>query len=234
MSTAQQRTQTHQKDSRQRDLATIHIARKELERTVGLTEDAYRDLLWAMCQVRSSADLDWTGRQRLLEHFKKLGFKPRSQGTPSKAAKPYSRPSTALAQDPESTMIRGLWLMLHELGAVRNPSEASLTAYSKRMTGVDALQWANGYKANGNHHKYILIESLKKWSMRHLPEAVKAKGDEVSKAYKAGTIQLDDQQILRLRSIVGEARSRGTFDPTYAAWLALKEALRTPAIGETP
>lgn len=47
---------------RQNDLAAIHIAKKQL----GLDENAYRDLMATVCGgVRSAADLDTAGRQRL-------------------------------------------------------------------------------------------------------------------------------------------------------------------------
>ena len=54
--------------ARNGDLASIHIRKAEL----GLDDDAYRDLLWAIARVRSAADLDMTGRKTVLEHLNKL------------------------------------------------------------------------------------------------------------------------------------------------------------------
>ena len=57
--------------TRNRELAQIHIARQQL----GMDDDAYRDVLWTVARVRSAADLDWSGRKRVLDHLKACGFK---------------------------------------------------------------------------------------------------------------------------------------------------------------
>jgi phage gp16-like protein len=74
-----------------------------------------------------------------------------------KRTKPQPR---KLADDPQSKMIRALWLQLHEAGKVRNPSEEALAAFVKRQHSVDALQWLSTEKAQK------LIEELKKWLAR--------------------------------------------------------------------
>lgn len=60
--------------SRKNDLAKIHIARNQL----GLSDDDYRAVLWARCNVHSAADLDHSGRQHLLQHFRALGWKAKA------------------------------------------------------------------------------------------------------------------------------------------------------------
>jgi len=60
-------------DQRRRDLATIHMAKAQ----IGMADDAYRDILWSVARVRSSADLDQAGRSKLLDHFKACGWKPK-------------------------------------------------------------------------------------------------------------------------------------------------------------
>jgi phage gp16-like protein len=57
--------------TRNNELAQIHIARQQL----GMDDDAYRDVLWTVARVRSAADLDWSGRKRVLDHLKACGFK---------------------------------------------------------------------------------------------------------------------------------------------------------------
>lgn len=52
-------------DTRRRELARIHIRAKE----IGLTGDAYRDMLHAVARVRSASDLDAAGRKRVLDHL---------------------------------------------------------------------------------------------------------------------------------------------------------------------
>ncbi|STZ83109.1 phage associated protein [Bergeriella denitrificans] len=56
--------------------------------------------------------------------------------------------------------IRALWLELHRLGAVRNPSELALAKFVKRMTGVDYQGWLDVDNASK------VIEHLKKWVLR--------------------------------------------------------------------
>jgi phage gp16-like protein len=86
-----------------------------------------------------------------IEVMKASGFKIKHRKDKS------SRP---LAGDAQSKKIRALWLEMHAQGIVRNPSEASLAAYIKRLTGVDALQWLSSEQAAG------VIEALKKWQQR--------------------------------------------------------------------
>ena len=208
-------------DLRRRELAQIHIAVQQL----GMTEDDHRSLLWSVCQVKSAADLDWTGRKRYLDHLKKLGFKPRSKAGRSSQPRPRtgtSAPSSRpLAQDAESRKIRALWIMLHQLGAVRNPSEESLAAYVKRIAKVDALQWITGEQAE------TVIETLKKWSMRYLPDQVKSMAQQLATSIKAAEIQVSQEDLINLRSLVGIAQDRKTFDPMQAAWEALKKTIES-------
>lgn len=208
-------------DLRRRELAQIHIAVQQL----GMTDDDHRSLLWSVCQVKSAADLEWTGRKRYLDHLKKLGFKPRTKagklsqpGPRTGMPAPSSRP---LAQDAESRKIRALWIMLHQLGAVRNPSEESLAAYVKRIAKVDALQWITGEQAE------TVIETLKKWSMRYRPDQVKSMAQQLATSIKAAEIQVAQEDLINLRSLVGIAQDRKTFDPMQAAWEALKKTIES-------
>lgn len=132
-------------DIRNRELAQIHIAKQQL----GLDDDTYRNLLWTVARVGSAAELDWAGRKTVLDHFKSRGWTKR----PARKA----TQSRSLAEDPQSKMIRALWLSLHEKGIVRDPSERALSAYIKRITRRDALQWLNIKEAAH------VIETLKKW-----------------------------------------------------------------------
>jgi phage gp16-like protein len=185
---------------REREIRLIHVAKRELE----MEDDAYRSMLWAVARVRSAKDLDFTGRKKVLDHLKACGFKVRSKAAPS----------LPLAQDAESRKIRALWLFLHQLGAVQNPSEEALAAYVKRITGVEALQWVNGKQA------LALIESMKKWAMRFLPEIVK----QLTQA--AQTIALSDQDRLKIGIAVKTAFERQTFDPMLLAWEILTNVLK--------
>ena len=194
---------------RLRLIRLIHVAKRDLR-----MEDAdYRAVLATALKgtKQSSQDMSLTELERALAHLKRCGFKVRTKAK-SAPAKPKS--SRALAADPGSTKIRALWLMLHELGAVKNPSEAALAAYVKRITHVEALQWIDGEQAE------TVIETLKKWALRYLPDAIKKLVEQV-KAKRLGYME-----AMRLNEALNVAFSRGTFDPMVSAWQALNDALR--------
>jgi phage gp16-like protein len=86
-----------------------------------------------------------------VEEMKRLGFKVKHRKDKS---------SRKLAEDAQSKKIRALWLEMHDQGIVRNPSEASLAAYVKRLTEIEALQWLSTEQA------ICVIETLKKWQKR--------------------------------------------------------------------
>jgi phage gp16-like protein len=135
---------------RNNELAQIHIAKKDL----GLDDDTYRAVLWTVARARSSKELDFHGRKAVIKHFKERGWKNK----PATKAKS----SRALATDPQSKMIRALWLELHAKGAVNDPSEQALASYIKKRTkpAVEALQWMSSQQASRT------IEELKKWLAR--------------------------------------------------------------------
>ncbi len=127
-----------------REIQLIKIAQKQL----GMDDHTYRSVLWSVARVKSSTELDFAGRKKVLEHMEACGFK-RTKPQPRK-----------VADDPQSMKMRALWLELHAAGKVRNPSESALAAFVKRQTGRDALQWLNTREASA------VIEDLKKWLAR--------------------------------------------------------------------
>ncbi len=128
-----------------KDYAKIHIALKEL----GLDDQNYRDILHWKFKAKSAKELNKRQVTVLLNFFKSKGWK-------AKAAKQRGR----MAADPQSRKIRALWITMHQDGLIKNPSEAALSKYVKRMTGVERLEWCAGYQ------KARVIEALKKWGER--------------------------------------------------------------------
>jgi phage gp16-like protein len=78
-------------DVRKSELAQIHIGRQQL----GMDDGTYRDMLWTVARVRSSADLDWVGRKRVLDHMKACGFKVKPKRLPA-AHKPLAMTKEAI------------------------------------------------------------------------------------------------------------------------------------------
>ena len=206
------RTTAAKQDARQRLIRLIHVGKREL----GLDDETYRTLLSGCVAKDSTSTMSVPELERVLERMKRSGFKVRV-----KSARPpaQSRPGRPLAQYPEARKVRALWLFLHQLGAVKNPSEEALAAYVKRIAKVDALQWTNGNQTEA------LIETLKKWAMRYLPGQVREMAQTLSEAIKTGSVTLSDEELTGLRSTVGLAQTRQTFDPMQTAWDALKTAL---------
>lgn len=139
---------THVDNSRKRDLAVIHLAKKQLN----LDDDAYRDLLFSIARVRSSKDLDWTGRKRVLEHFEKIGFK---------RAVPFTKEAGVSA---EAKKLWVLWRQLHSQGKVKVGTQAALNNFVERQTGMSHIRFCN------SHQLSTVIESLKKWLARPASE----------------------------------------------------------------
>jgi len=196
-------------DLRTQRIRLIHVARRDLK----MAEDSYRAIVREHTNGRSdsSANCTLTELDAIIQHLKKCGFKVRN--TKAKAA-----PSRALAKYPEAEKIRALWLFLHELGVVEDASEKALASYVKRMTKVEALQWLNGQQV------YIVIEALKKWAMRFLPDRVRGLVDQVR------GMQLAPMQAAALNSALSVAFNRMTFDPMRHAWELLQEAIAKPGV----
>lgn len=133
---------------RNAELAQIHIAKAQL----GLDEDTYRAVLWAIqAGCTSAKDLDWTGRKKLLEHFRAKGWKP-APPKRAKAAKPVS--------GGQEGMIRALWSELHAADKVRDPSDVALGSWLMRNKWPERVEWLNSWQLER------AIEALKKWLAR--------------------------------------------------------------------
>lgn len=187
---------------KQRLIRLIHVARREL----GMEEDSYRQVLMSVAGVSSTSKMTLTQLNAVVEHLKKAGFKVRSKVQ----GKTQSRP---LDQAETSKKIRALWLMLHQLGAVKDPSERALARYVARITSVDALQWLSA------EHASQVIETLKRWALRFLPAAV----NQV--ALKVDWQALLETEQASLSQLMINAQ-RGTFEPLHEAYEALLDALR--------
>lgn len=134
--------------AKRRMIAMVHIAKKDL----ALSDDDYRAILLDVAGFRSSADCTEGDLIKLIERFKARGWKP---------AQPSGRAKPKPADHKPAGKARALWLSLHALGAIDDPSERALEAFARRQLGCDRLQWANQALA------YRLIEALKAMAERH-------------------------------------------------------------------
>lgn len=139
---------------RNKDLAKIHIAKKDL----GLDDDEYRDILWTICRVRSSAELDFAGREKLLKHFRSRGFRAKRKVGPKSTGRMVDK-------------IRAIWITMHKAGVIRDGSEQALSKYVKRMTakankgiGIANIEWLDKDPKLAT----LVLENLKRWQSRVL------------------------------------------------------------------
>ncbi len=129
----------------------IHVAKRSL----ALDDADYRAMLEAQTGKTSCSDMSMSQLEAVAEHLRSRGFADRPGG---KAA---ARPTQKLADDPQSKLIRHLWLKLRDMaGGVRNGSELALAAYVKRQTGIERLEWLT------THQAAKVIEALKRWVKR--------------------------------------------------------------------
>lgn len=134
---------------KQRLVQLLHIGRSKL----GMDEETYRSLIGNVSKDparTSSKDLSLQELEIALTRMQQAGF----------SVKPRRPQTRKLADDDQSKLIRHLWLCLHELGAVRDPSESAMASFVTRQTKIQALQWLSSAQASR------VIESLKKWVAR--------------------------------------------------------------------
>lgn len=115
-------------DTRRRELAKIHLAAKQL----GMDDDTYRDMLWAIARVRSAKDLDEAGRRRVLDHLKAVGFKPKP-GSP-RAGHPHN-----LGSEERGPQLAKIEAMLTSAGR----AWAYADGIAKKMFHVDRVTFCN-------------------------------------------------------------------------------------------
>ncbi|WP_418648848.1 regulatory protein GemA [Thauera butanivorans] len=166
-----------------------------------MDEDTYRDLLAAKSNgKRSAKDLSVDQLEAVIKHLRGCGFKP------TKPANAAPRERRALDTSPTGSKARALWLWLHQVGIVRDPSEAALASFGKRISGVDALQWTRRTDK--------LIEGIKTWAARELP----AKLEQRLHALQATGKLPVGMTVAGLVSGVSPTLDSSTFTALQRAW----------------
>ncbi len=137
-------------------LAKVHVARKEL----GLTEDAYRDVVQRITGTSSAGAASDAALHRLLGEFKRLGWSPSSRQ--------YGKRRADKAQ---VRMIYAVWADLAPY--VRAHDDEALRSFAARQTrsklhpdGISAPEFLDGAQANR------VLEGLKAWLAREIAKAV--------------------------------------------------------------
>jgi len=115
-----------QADIVRREITLIHVARQKL----GMDDDTYRAMLWAVARVKSSTELDFAGRKNVLDHMKASGFK-----VVAKRAGTSARPRPAADKAALVAKIRALLI------ALDNKPDAYADGMSRHMFKVDRFEW---------------------------------------------------------------------------------------------
>jgi len=133
------------------DTIIIHVAINQL----GLEDEEYRKILWALFRLRplpgaekpSSKQLTPVQAKRLIKHFESMGF--------VSTIRKKSTPDIPVPTDGKSQKILALWITLYKDGVVRNGSNRSMMKFVKRQTGNEHLKWCD------RADKDKVIEALK-------------------------------------------------------------------------
>jgi len=195
-----------QNAARLRLIKLIHVARRDLEKGGKMDEPTYRTMLRTAGGADSTAKMDVPALERVLEQAKKAGFVVRSKSGDR-------RQDTS----PEARKVRALWLFLHELGVVKSPTESALATYVKRIAYVDDMHWADA------RAMVKLIETMKKWAMRFLPQAVSGLHAEVYRARSAGLLSVAQAAVVD--ELERHLKCSQGFDAYQEAWTVFRSLL---------
>ena len=197
-------------------IAAIHVLKAKLR----LTDEDYRALLLHITGRSSSKDCTPYQQRQVRRHLQQLAER-------AGVATPYvpragGRPVTDRSD--EASKVRALWLFLHELGQVRDPSESALLAYTRRVVHVDALEWSA-------RDRWKLIEGLKDWAMRVLPTKAAERRQQLHGALLPPRVA---DELRRAEACLNYARLKGNtrlfddYEWVYAAQRRALEHIATP------
>lgn len=180
----------------------IHVAKRQL----GLDEETYRTVLRTVGGAESTSHMDMAHLIKVLDHLKRAGFRVKPTGQQSGR--------TIYIDKEQARKVRALWLFLYTLGVVKDPSERALTVYVKRVTGRDHLRFVGDYMP--------LIESLKSWAMRHLPEQVDSMINDLV------DMELSPDAGEHAAAAIRRLATGHSFDAYWHAWVHCMRALGRP------
>lgn len=170
------------------DLKKIHVAKTQCN----MSDEDYKKAISDISKGRtdSSAELTHVERAALLRHMERCGFKARK---PKQNRRAPAKPDLPIGDDRDQVkMIRGLWIELHEFGAVRDASELAMCAYVKRVTRKDHPKFLDIEQASD------VIEQLKKWRDRVRTAPFRAMLPNVNPKTSARTIYAIVRRELKL------------------------------------
>lgn len=118
-----------------RGLQLIHIAKSQL----GMDDETYRAMLSTVAGVKSAKDLDGAGRDKVLQHLKRCGFKPKAKPDSAGRNKHVKDRPNNYSGDVRGNQIKKIEALLADAG--RPWSYAA--GLAKKMFKVDALEFCD-------------------------------------------------------------------------------------------
>lgn len=147
------------RDPRQRMYTLLGVAHRELKASLaGWCDESYRTVLHQYGATEaggkiSATTLNMQQLEQVLEHFKKLGFKPKAARSKGRAQDDWRAPRIA--------KLNAMWCKLADAGHVRDRSEAAMRAWcGNEVAGMTQLEWSTGDQLNR------AIEMLKRFCTR--------------------------------------------------------------------
>ncbi|MES2946316.1 MAG: regulatory protein GemA [Pseudomonadota bacterium] len=152
-------------DNRKREIVLIQLGKAFFAKRDGMTDADYRGVMLQVTGKSSSADLDASGREKLLAHFKSKGFVVKPKGGKVGKVRP------AGVRKPQVTKLMAMYYSLSEAGAVARPggSEACFVAvetWAKRQLAEHALGPLEVLRFATTEQLNVLVESMKAWARR--------------------------------------------------------------------
>jgi len=153
----------------------IHIAKTSLK----LDDDLYRSNLQLVTRKDSCKDMTTPELVTVLEHFKKLGFKPKASKTNKNSPESRTKPKKDMLDK-----LRQIWIEMANQGLINDGSELALETWATRQATrlnngepIKKLQWLS------NQMRYQLIEQLKQWHARLLKQQYQIACDEACQLF---------------------------------------------------
>ncbi len=191
-------------------IAAMHVAKKQL----GLDEETYRAVLVRVTGKNSASAMSDPERNRVVEEFRRQGFKPVQKGL----------------QGPFAKKLQALWIGAWNLGIVRDRRDAAMLAFVKRQTGIDhtrfLLDAEDAAKAIDALKAWMAREAGVDWSIdRHRPAFTNEPGYQIAVAQWNMLIARVDMRPATFRSFVEERAFNPLTQMTAREWAGVMNTL---------
>lgn len=147
-----------------KQIGAIHALKARL----GLDDAAYRDVFEGLTGHRSAKALTRAQAAQVIDRLKDLSGQPKghfkapfASGLPDELPHGAGRSGAQQLDGAYAAKLRALWISAHDLGLVRDRTDAALLAFVARQTGIVHTRWLRDARDAA-----AVIEALKSWITR--------------------------------------------------------------------